>query len=185
MTRWFEEISENDAFPLGTHLFTQVEIVQFGRLYDPQSFHTDPEAARSSHFGGVVASGWHTVCVGHRKMVDALFAEEERLRSEGLEPGVSGPSPGVNEMVFKAPVRPGDRVNYTLTIIGKRPSNSIPGWGLLFNRLEAVNQRGELVYRADLVGFSKLRDFKPSLQQRLGLLAMRVPWLRRLVRQPF
>ena len=59
-------------------------------------------------FGGLVASGWHTVSVGHRHMVDALFAEEERLRALGSEPGVSGPSPGVNSMEFKVPVRPGD-----------------------------------------------------------------------------
>src|SRR5690606_15305892 len=135
MTRWFEDIVIDEVFALGSHTFAQDEIITFATIYDPQYFHLDPEQAKHSHFGGLVASGWHTVSVGHRKMVDALFAEEERLRAEGNEPGVSGPSPGVNSMVFKVPVRPGDTVSYELVVTGKRASNSIPGWGLLFNRL--------------------------------------------------
>jgi acyl dehydratase len=177
MTRWFEDITIDEVCPLGSHHFTEAEIVRFGQLYDPQYFHVDPEAAKQSHFGGLVASGWHTVSVGHRHMVDALFAEEERLRSLGREPGVSGPSPGVNRMDFKVPVRPGDTVTYTRVVTGKRPSNSIPGWGLLFNTLEATNQRGELVYHAELVGFSKLRDYKMPLRLRLLLALTRIPVL--------
>ena len=181
MTRWFEDITIDERFPLGSHHFTEAEIIRFGELYDPQYFHVDPEAARHSHFGGLVASGWHTVSVGHRRMVDALFAEEDRLRSLGKEPGVSGPSPGVNTMDFKAPVRPGDTVTYTLTVTGKRPSNSIPGWGLLFNTLEAVNQDGDLVYHAELVGFSKLRDYKMPWGTRLMLALTRLPVLGKLL----
>jgi len=175
MTRWFEDIVIDEVFPLGDHTFSADEIIRFATLYDPQYFHIDAEAARYSHFGGLVASGWHTVSVGHRKMVDALFAEEERLRGVGREPGVSGPSPGVNSMDFKVPVRPGDTVSYELVVTGKRASNSIPGWGLLFNKLTAINQRGELVYRADLVGFSKLRDYSMPLRQKLLLALTRVP----------
>ena len=181
MTRWFEDITVDEIFPLGSHDFTEAEIIRFGQLYDPQYFHVDPDAAKHSHFGGLVASGWHTVSVGHRHMVDALFAEEERLRSLGKEPGVSGPSPGVNKMEFKAPVRPGDRVTYTLVVTGKRPSNSIPGWGLLFNTIEAVNQRGEHVYHAELVGFSKLRDYKMPLTLRLLMALTRLPLLGKLL----
>ena len=179
MTRWFEDITINEVFPLGSHSFTEEEIIRFGRLYDPQYFHVDPEAAKASHFGGLVASGWHAVCVGHRHMVDALFAEEDRLRGLGQEPGVSGPSPGVNKMHFKSPVRPGDTVTYSLTVTSKRPSNSIPGWGLLFNTLEAANQRGELVYHAELVGFSKLRDYKMPLRLRMLAGLTRLPFLSR------
>jgi acyl dehydratase len=184
MTRWFEDITIDEQFPLGSYHFTEAEIIRFGQLYDPQYFHVDPEAAKHSHFGGLVASGWHTVSVGHRHMVDALFAEEERLRGLGQEPGVSGPSPGVNRMDFKAPVRPGDTVTYTLVVTGKRPSNSIPGWGLLFNTLEAVNQRGELVYHAELVGFSKLRDYKMPLRLRLLLALTRIPVLGKVLSRP-
>ena len=91
-----------------------------------------------------------------------IFAEEDAHPRAGEEPGVSGPSPGVNKMEFKAPVRPGDTVTYVLGVTGKRNSNSIPGWGLLFNELVATNQRGELVYRAELVSFTKLRDYKDA-----------------------
>ena len=175
MTRWFENITVDEVFPLGSHTFTQDEIIRFASLYDPQYFHLDPDAARHSHFGGLVASGWHTVSVGHRKMVDALFAEEERLRGLGEEPGVSGPSPGVNTMDFKAPVRPGDTVSYELVVTGKRPSNSIPGWGLLFNQLTARNQHGDLVYEAHLVGFSKLRDYRMPLRLKVLLALTKVP----------
>lgn len=183
MTRWFEDINAGDRFVLGSYTFELEEIVKFNLEYDNQYFHTDPELAKFSHFGGIIASGWHTACVGQRKLVDALFAEEERLRDEGLEPGVSGPSPGINKMSFKTPVRPGDTISYELSVTGKRISNSIPGWGLLFNRMEATNQRGELVFLTEYVGFSKLRDFKPTLKQRLGLWAAKVPVLRALFKR--
>lgn len=182
MTRWYEDIVVGEPHDLGSHTFTEAEIVRFASLYDPQYFHVDREAAIHSHWGGLVASGWHTVSIGHRKMVDALFAEEARLRGLGQEPGVSGPSPGVNTMLFKAPVRPDDTVTYRLTVTGKRPSNSIPGWGLLFNTLEAVNQHGQLVYHAELVGFSKLRDFTMPLKLRVGATLARIPGLRKLIK---
>ena len=183
MTRWFEDIVLGEVYPLGSHTFDAAEIVRFATLYDPQYFHLDAEAAKHSHFGGLVASGWHTVSIGHRLMVDTLFAEEERLRAMGLEPGVSGPSPGVNTMDFKVPVRPGDTVSYELVVTDKRRSNSIPGWGLLFNRLTAVNQRGELVYRADLVGFSKLRNYTMPLRLRLLQALSRMPVLGPLLKR--
>jgi acyl dehydratase len=175
MTRWFEDIVLGEVFPLGDHTFSEEEIIRFATLYDPQYFHVDAALAKQSHFGGIVASGWHTVSVGHRKMVDALDAEAERLRALGQEPGVSGPSPGVNSMEFKAPVRPGDRVTYELVVTDKRASNSLPGWGLLFNRLTARNQHGELVYRAEIVGFSKLRDYRMPLRLKVLLALTRVP----------
>ena len=183
MTRWFEDVQIDLPFDLGSHSFTEDEIIRFGTLYDPQYFHIDPEAASLSHFGGLVASGWHTVSVGHRLMVDRLADEEDVVRAEGGEPGVSGPSPGVNRMDFKAPVRPGDTVRYTLTVTGKRRSNSIAGWGLLFNLLEAHNQNGDLVYSADLVGFSKLRDYKMPLRMRAMMALTRVPGLKALVQR--
>lgn len=86
-------------------------------------------------------------------------------------------------MDFKAPVRPGDRVTYTLTVTGKRPSNSIPGWGLLYNSLDAVNQNGELVYHAEIVGFSKLRDFKMPLRLAILEALTKVPLLGKLLTQ--
>lgn len=183
MTRWFEDITVDEPFPLGSHTFSEEEILAFGRQYDPQYFHVDPAGAARSHFHGIVASGWHTVLVGHRKMVDTLDAEEVRLREAGQSPGVSGPSPGVNTMEFKAPVRPGDTVTYTLTVTSKRPSNSIPGWGLLINSIDAVNQHGEKVYHAEVVGFSKLRDFKMPLRLAIVEALTKIPGLGKLLAQ--
>lgn len=183
MTRWFENIVIGEVFALGSHTFDADEIISFATLYDPQYFHIDPVAAKHSHFGGLVASGWHTVSVGHRKMVDVLAAEEDRLRALGEEPGVSGPSPGVNVMDFKVPVRPGDTVSYQLVVTGKRASASIPGWGLLFNELTAVNQRGEQVYRAELVGFSKLRDYTMPLKLRVLLALTKIPLIGPLLKR--
>lgn len=183
MTRWFEDLTDGEIFSLGSYTFSEAEIREFAQNYDPQYFHIDPEQARHSQYEGLIASGWHTVCVGHRLMVDALFEEERKLRENGQEPGVPGPSPGVNSMRFKVPVRPGDTVTYVLTVTGKRPSKSIPGWGLLFNRLDAHNQNGELVYSADLVGFSKLRDYRPTAREKLIMWMAGVPLVRRLARR--
>ncbi|MGN6489520.1 MAG: MaoC/PaaZ C-terminal domain-containing protein [Devosia sp.] len=181
MTRWFEDITLDEPFPLGSHTFSEAEIVAFGREYDPQYFHLLGTGAEHSHFGGIIASGWHTVVVGHRRMVDALEAEEQRLRGLGQEPGVSGPSPGVNRMDFRAPVRPGDTVSYTLVVSAKRPSNSLPGWGILTNQLTAVNQHGETVYHAEIIGFTKLRDFRLPLRLRVLGALTKIPGLRKLL----
>ena len=183
MTRWFEDIVIDEVFPLGSHTFEADEIIRFATLYDPQYFHLDAEAAKHSHFGGLVASGWHTVSVGHRKMVDRLFAEEDVVRAEGGTPGVSGPSPGVNRMDFKIPVRPGDTVTYRLTVVAKRPSNSWPGWGLLTNHLDGDNQHGEPVYHAELIGFTKMRDYRMPLKLRLLMALTRVPGLGKVLRR--
>jgi acyl dehydratase len=183
MTQWFEEIEVGRPYPLGSHTFEVEEIVRFAKLYDPQYFHLTDAEAKHSHFGGLIASGWHTVVVGHRLMVDALFDDDEAHRRRGEEPGVSGPSPGVNRMDFKAPVRPGDTVSYTLTVAGKRPSNSLPGWGLLTNHLDGINQNGEAVYHAELVGFTKMRDYRMPLRLRLLMALTRVPGLGKVLRR--
>lgn len=182
MTRWYEDIVEDEVFALGSHTFTADEIISFGKTYDPQYFHLSEEDAEQSHFGGLIASGWHTAVVGHRLMVDALFAEEARLRAAGKEPGLSGPSPGVNRVDFKLPVHVGDTITYELSVTGKRLSNSIPGWGLLFNTLDGTNQRGELVYRAELVSFTKLRDYRMPLRLRLVAALTRIPGLWKVLR---
>jgi acyl dehydratase len=183
MTRWYEDITLGEIYPLGEHTFTEAEIIRFATNYDPQYFHLNAEAAKSSPFGGLVASGWHTAAVGHRKMVDSLDVEAERLRALGQQPGITGPSPGINKAEFKAPVRPGDTLTYSMTVDSKRPSGSLPGWGILINLLQAINQRGELVYRAEIVGFSKLRDYRMPLQLQALLALSRLPGLGALVKR--
>src|SRR4051794_7986616 len=114
MTRWFEDIIEGEVFELGEHTFTKDAIIAYAQVYDPQYFHVDPQAARLGPFGGLIASGAHTAMIGQRLMVDALFAEADRLRAQGQEPGIGGPSPGGDSIEFKAPVRPGDTLSYRL-----------------------------------------------------------------------
>jgi acyl dehydratase len=174
VTRWFEDMVVDEPFPLGSHSFTEAEIIRFGELYDPQYFHVDPEAARAGPFGGLVASGWHTAAIGHRQMVDALDAEAARLRGLGQQPGIAGPSPGINKAEFKAPVRPGDTVSYSLKVLSKRISNSLPGWGVLVSALDGRNQRDELVYHAEIVSFTKRRDYRLPLYLKLLLMLRRL-----------
>jgi acyl dehydratase len=183
VTLWYEDVVLEQVHELGSHHFTEAEIIRFARAYDPQYFHIDPEAAVHSHFGGLIACGWHTAAVGHRKMVDALEAQEQRLRAEGLKPGVSGPSPGGSKLSFSVPVRPGDTISYRLSVYNKRHSNSIAGWGLLFNRMVATNQRGEQVYLSEFVGFSKRRDYRMPWRRKLLQAVTEIPvigtWLKR------
>ncbi len=183
MTRWFEDIIIDETHELGSHTFTEAEMIKFSRLYDNQYFHTDPELAKYSHFEGVIASGWHTACIGHRYMVDFLFEVERQLLDAGERPGVSGPSPGINKMLFTTPVRDGDKVSYTMTITSKRKSGTMAGWGILIVEIVAKNQRNELVYTQESAGFSKLRDFTPTLKQRLQEWAIQQPLLRKLMQR--
>ncbi|MGV3649832.1 MAG: dehydratase [Devosia sp.] len=172
MTRWFEDVALNDAFPLGSHRFTRAEMSAFSAQYDP--FTNLSGAAQPE------VSGWHVASLCHRYMVDAIAAEAERLAAEGQTPGISGPSPGVNRMDFPVPVHEGDTVAFTLWVTAKRPSQSLPGWGVLTNRLEGVNQHGAIVYRAEVVAFSKLRDYRMPLRLRLVWALTRLPGLRKL-----
>lgn len=183
MTRWFEDIVPNEIFELGQHTFTAEEIAAFAQQYDPQYFHIDADAAQHSHFNGQIASGWHTVSMGHRLLVNALDVEREKIIAAGEEPGITGPSPGVNKMEFKHPVRPGDTIAYSFTVTSKRPSKSLPGWGLLLQTVTATNQNGDLVYRAEMAGFTKMRDFNPNLKQRIGMMLMNLPILSKLLRR--
>lgn len=181
MTQWFEDIVVNETHELGTHTFHLAEMIKFSKMYDNQYFHTDPELADHSHFGGLIASGWHTACVGHRYMVDFLFEIERQLLDADKKPGVSGPSPGINSMTFTTPVRDGDTVKYQMTITSKRASASVQGWGILIVQIKATNQRDELVYTQESAGFSKLRDFKPTLKMRFMEWAIKQPMLRKFL----
>ena len=181
MTMWFEDINDDDSMELGQYCFTQEEIIKYNKEYDNQYFHTDPELAKHSHFGGIIASGWHTACVGHRLMVDEIKSREEAMVAEGMIPGVSGPSPGIKKMTFMQAVRPEDCISYKLTVTSKRASASLPGWGLLFSTIIATNQKGEQVFQSDVASFSKMRDFKPTIKQRLGMWAVKIPLLKKLI----
>jgi len=143
---YWEDFRPGETDEIGRHTFTEAEIVAFGRQFDPQPFHTDPEAAKASFYGGVIASGWHTCAVGMRLMVEHYIG---RAASAG--------SPGVDNIRWLAPVRPGDTITYRRLILEARPSGSKPGLGLVRSRSEALNQRGETVMTMEGWGLFRRR----------------------------
>ncbi len=133
-TLYWEDFSIGETVEMGGHTFTEEEIVAFARQFDPQPFHIDPEAAKSSIYGGLIASGWHTCSIGMRLMCDSY-----------VNRSISMGSPGVDNIRWLKPVRPGDTLVYSRTVLEARPSQSRPEAGLVRSRWQAVNQRGETV----------------------------------------
>ena len=123
------------------------DIVSFARQFDPQPFHVDEEAARSSIFGGLIASGWHTCALAMRMICDAYLLET-----------ASAGSPGVDDVRWLKPVRPGDTLRARVEVIEARPLESRPELGLIRNRWEVLNQRGETVLRMQGSGMIRRRE---------------------------
>jgi len=111
------------------------DIVRFAREWDPQPFHLDEQAARRTHFGGLVASGWHTACLVMRIVVDGL-----------LEESTSMGSPGIEKLEWLRPVRPDDPLTLTLEVLEARPSRSKPDRGSVKFGYVLVNRAGETVF---------------------------------------
>lgn len=124
------EIGETDSF--GSYEVTREEVLSFGTQYDPQPFHTDPEAAQESMFGGLVASGWHTASMTMRMLVDNYL----------LESGAMG-SPGVEELRWRVPVQPGDVLSVKTEVVDKEVWDD--DRGVVWSDTETVNQNGETV----------------------------------------
>ena len=142
--KYFEDVRLGESDTLGSHTITEAEIVAFARKYDPQPFHTDPEAAKGTIFGGLIASGWHTCAIMMR-----LTAETIR-RHQAVTTG----SPGVDSCRWLKPVRPGDTLTGRSQVLDAWPSRSKP-IGFVRSRVELLNQRGEIVL--SLVGLSMYR----------------------------
>ena len=80
--RYFEDFAEGQTFELGSFEYTEQEIIDFARAYDPQPMHTDPEVARASTYGGLIASGWQTATSYMRRLVDAVIRESSSISSK-------------------------------------------------------------------------------------------------------
>lgn len=132
--RYFEDYRVGESFEFGDYLVTEEEIVEFARRYDPQPFHVDKEAARASLFGGLIASGWMTGSVMMRLAVDHL-----------ISPVSSMGSPGIDELRWPRPVRPGDRLRVRATVLEAKRSQTKPDRGMIQFLQEAINQDGEVV----------------------------------------
>ncbi|MET0257879.1 MAG: MaoC family dehydratase [Methylobacterium sp.] len=130
---------------LGRHRFEPDAIVDFAKTYDPQDFHTDPEAAQRTHFGGLCASGWHTAAVWMKRL-HATWARDMALTAQHGPVPQLGPSPGFRDMRWLRPVYAGDTLRYATKLVGARASSSRPGWGVATHHNTAENQRGEPVF---------------------------------------
>jgi len=146
MIGYFEDTHIGQQTSLGEHTFTQEEIIKFAKKYDPQVFHVDPEKAAQSHFGKLVASGWHSAAIWMKLMVaahqKALSISHPNNPDEPLK---FGPSPGFTDLKWHRPVFVDDTITYKSRIVAKRPLSSRPTWGLIETRNEGTNQSGTLV----------------------------------------
>jgi acyl dehydratase len=132
--RWFEDFTPGQVLELGSRTVTAEAIVAFAREFDPQPFHLDEEAAKRSIYGGLLASGWHTGAIMMRLLCDGLLYDT-----------VSLGSPGIDEMRWLRPVRPGDTLSARMTVLEAIPSRSKPDRGVLRTLTEMLNQHGEVV----------------------------------------
>jgi acyl dehydratase len=131
---------------LGSYTFTPEAIIAFARQYDPQPFHLSEEAGAATHFGGLVASGWHTGSIWMRLKVEHGKRIAAERAARGLPPRWNGPSGGFRNLKWPKPVRAGDTVTYFTEYTGKRPLASRPGTGIVFSLNTGINQHGDLVF---------------------------------------
>jgi acyl dehydratase len=131
---YFEDVSVGDSVDLGTRGVARADIVEFGNRWDPQDIHTDEEAAADSEWGGLIASGWHVAAVTMRLLVDGFLGDAATMGALG-----------VDELRWRAPVRPGDELAASLEVVGTEDWEPRPGQGLVRARLVATNQREETV----------------------------------------
>ncbi|MFD7164847.1 MaoC family dehydratase [Streptomyces violascens] len=144
--RYFEDYTAGTTHECGSLTVTEQEIIDFASRFDPQSFHVDPVAAKDGPFGGLVASGWHTVALMMR-----LFAKHY------LSTVASLGSPGVDELRWLKPVRPGDRLHLRGRVLDTRSSRSDPGRGVVRTLAELFDQDGTPLLRVTVVNLLRTR----------------------------
>ncbi len=132
--RWFEDYLRGSVFEYGDIRVTEAEIIEFARRYDPQYIHIDRAAAADGPFGGLIASGWHTVALMMRLLVDRFLPKTASLGS-----------PGIDELRWLKPVRPGDVLRIRITVLDATPSRSRPDRGVVRTLVEVLNQDRDVV----------------------------------------
>lgn len=131
---YWEDFPVGKVTEFGGMTLTEEEIMRFARDFDPQPFHVDAEAAKHSMFGGIIASGWHTGSLMMR-----LYALNYLSSASSLA------SPGLDELRWLRPVRPGDTLSVRVTVQDARASASRPDRGVVHSLIEVFNQHGEPV----------------------------------------
>jgi acyl dehydratase len=144
--RFFDDYVPGTTHDCGSVSVSRAEIISFATQFDPQPFHVDPEAAARGPYGGLIASGWHTAALVMRQLVDHYLSAEASLGS-----------PGLDEIRWPDPVRPGDTLRVRATVSEARRSQSKPDRGIMKTVVEAVNQDGRTVMRATATNFLRVR----------------------------
>ena len=139
--RYLEDFAPGQEFDLGRSRITQEDIVAFARAFDPQPFHVDEQAAADSIYGGIIASGWHTISLFMRLFVEGLLRDAASLGS-----------PGVDKVRWRHPVRPGDILQARATVQEVAPSRSKPDRGIVRWAYEMRNQDGVVVMTMEGIG---------------------------------
>lgn len=145
--RYFEDYRPGAVYEYGYASVSEAEIVAFAEQFDPQPMHVDATFAATGPFGGLIASGWHTGGIMMRLYVRHYLSAVASLAS-----------PGLDELRWATPVRPGDQLRLRATIIGARRSRSKPDRGLVRTRAELLNQRGETPLSLVAMNLLGLRD---------------------------
>ena len=144
---YWEDFKVGDTELMGEKRVDKDEVIAFATAYDPQPFHVDEEAARKSFFGGLIASGWHTCGMVMRMMCDSYLNKSASLGS-----------PGVDNVRWLKPVRPGDTIRATRQVLETRASSSKPDIGIVKSRWDVHNQKGELVMTMEGIGMFRRRN---------------------------
>jgi acyl dehydratase len=144
--RYFEDYQEGAAYEYGYAAVEEGELVAFARRFDPQPIHADAGLAAAGPFGGLIASGWHTGAIFMR-----LFADHYLSRVASLA------SPGIDELRWPAPVRPGDTLRLRTTTTETRRSRSKPDRGLVFTHAELINADDAIVLSLKAMNLLRLR----------------------------
>src|SRR6266478_642128 len=132
--RYFEDYVPGAVVEYGEIRVDEAEIIYFARCFDPQDMHVDPEAAARGRFGGLIASGWHTAALTMRLIAEYFLSK-----------GTSLASPGVDELRWLKPVRPGDVLRLRVTVLEATPSRSRSDRGMVRSLVETLNQDGDVV----------------------------------------
>lgn len=141
--RYFEDYVEGDVHRFGSIVVEVEEVIAFAQRFDPQKFHVDPDAAKLTQFGGLIASGWHTAALTMRLFVEHYLTHVASLAS-----------PGLDELRWLKPVRPGDTLSVRVTVLKSTPSKSKPDRGAVTSLVEVFNQLDDLVmtFKCNIIG---------------------------------
>ena len=134
MQRFFEDFKPGWTYESGARTLSAADIVAFAREWDPQRYHADEATARATPFGGLIASGWQTGCLAMRLMCDGYLTDSSCVAS-----------PGLDEVRWLKPVRPGDALRLRAEVLDARPSTSKPDRGIVHWRWEMLNQNDDVV----------------------------------------